>query len=394
LPLLVSTADRHEPPHPVASGAPARPLLGIQYLRAVGALLILFFHMTIQLPLYTGYFKSHLLGQLHLANGVDLFFVVSGLIMMMSGRDATPGDFIVRRMIRIIPMYWILTSLLAVLLYRNPELFHNTTLSLEYFLKSLGFIPYPNPAQNGQFFPLLVPGWSLNFEMFFYTLFACTLFLPYGSRLLVMGGAFGALLAIAPWVHSPAVSFFADLRLLELWLGMLIASLFLDVKLRLHPTVAAVIAALGFAWLLLGFPAAAATETHLRFLLDSVLPAATVVFAVVSLDLGNRISKSSRFELLGDASYSIYLTHIFSLGVVRVVWVEAGLARDLPLLAAAFALVSCAFAVAAAVLVYRNVELPLLLRLQQAYKSRRTRRLEGRLCLNQESGGRNPMSSR
>jgi exopolysaccharide production protein ExoZ len=366
----------------VATGAAARPLLGIQYLRAVGALLIVFFHMTIQIPQYTGYFNGSLLGQLHLANGVDLFFVVSGLIMMLSSRRASPGDFVVRRMIRIIPMYWLLTGLLAILVCWRPELFRTTALSWEYLLKSLAFIPYANPAQNGQFFPLLVPGWSLNFEMFFYAVFACTLFLPYRTRLLAMGAAFGALLAIASIAHSPALGFFADLRLLEFWLGMLIATVCRDTKLRLHPMVAAVIAALGFVWLLVGFPGAGAAETHVQFLLNSVLPAATLVFAVASLDLGERIRKISGFELLGDASYSIYLTHIFSLGVVRIVWVKAGLAAAgtaataQPLLAAAFALVACVFAVAVAVLVYRQVELPVLMRLQQAYKQGRSRRLE------------------
>ncbi|MDB6159884.1 MAG: hypothetical protein JWO04_3590 [Gammaproteobacteria bacterium] len=376
-----SAAEHREPPHPVSTGAAARPLLGIQYLRAVGALLIVFFHMTIQIPLYTGYFNKFVLGQLHLANGVDLFFVVSGLIMMLSSRRASPGDFIVRRMIRIIPMYWMLTCLLALLVCWRPELFRTTALSWEYLLKSLAFIPYANPAQNGQFFPLLVPGWSLNFEMFFYAVFAATLFLPYRTRLVAMGGAFGVLLAIEAIAHSPTLGFFADLRLLEFWLGMLFASVFRDTKLRLHPTVAAVIAAVGFVWLLVGFPRAAAAEAHVQILLNSVLPAAAVVFAVASLDLGERIRKISGFELLGDASYSIYLTHIFSLGIARIIWVKAGLAAGtaaaaLPLLAATFALFSCVFAVAVAVLVYKHVELPVLLRLQEAYRNRRARRLE------------------
>jgi exopolysaccharide production protein ExoZ len=366
----------------VAAGAAAKPLLGIQYLRAVGAVLIVFFHTTIQIPRYTEYFNNSLLGQLHLANGVDLFFVVSGLIMMLSSRRARAGDFIARRMIRIIPMYWILTSLLAVLACWRPELFHNTALSWEYLLKSLAFIPYANPAQNGQFFPLLVPGWSLNFEMFFYAVFAGTLVLPYRMRLLAMGGAFGVLLAVAAVAHSPVVSFFADLRLLEFWLGMLIATVYRDLKLQLNPALAGVITALGFVWLLVGLPLASA-GTHVQYVANSVLPAAAVVFGVAALDLGGCIRKIHGFELLGDASYSIYLTHIFSLGIVRIVWAKAGLAgtagttaAGLPLFAAAFALCSCVIAVAVAVLVYKHVELPILLRLQEAYKSRRARGLE------------------
>jgi exopolysaccharide production protein ExoZ len=206
--------------------------------------------------------------------------------------------------------------------------------------------------------------------------FAGTLFLPYRMRLLAMGGAFGVLLGAAAVAHSPALSFFADLRLLEFWLGMLIATVFRDLKLQLKPAVAGIIAVPGFIWLLVGLPLAAA-ETHVQYLVNSVLPAAAVVFGVAALDLGARIRKISAFELLGDASYSIYLTHIFSLGIVRIVWVKAGLAREQPFLVTAFAVCSCVIAVAVAVLVYKNVELPVLLRLQGAYKSRRARRLEG-----------------
>ena len=373
MPLQTAIANR-QAPHPVAAGAASRPMLGIQYLRAVGAVLIVIYHMTIQIPLYTGYFNSSLLGRLHLANGVDLFFVVSGLIMMLSSRRASPGDFMVRRMIRIIPMYWMLTGLLAVSLYWHPELFRRTSLSWEYFLKSLAFIPYANPGQDGKLFPLLVPGWSLNFEMLFYGLFACTLFLPYRLRLPAMGAAFASLLAISSFVHSPALHFFAHLRLLEFWCGMLIAVVFLDLKLRLQPTLAAVIAALGFVWLLVGFPQAPAAGADMEFLVNSALPAATVVFAVVSLDLRDRIATLPLFELLGDASYSIYLTHIFALGIARIVWVKAGLAAAAPPLSAAgFALFACAFAVAAAVFVYRHLELPILLRLQQAHRNRSAR---------------------
>jgi exopolysaccharide production protein ExoZ len=145
--------------------------------------------------------------------------------------------------------------------------------------------------------------------------------------------------------------------------------------LKVPPALAAGIAAGGFLWLLLGFPPVAAGPKIL-FLLNSVLPAATVVFGVGALDLANRVKKLAGFELLGDASYSIYLSHIFSLGIARALWVKAGLAREVPLAAAGFAIFSCLLAVVVAVFVYRWVELPMLVRLQKAYQLRRTRRLE------------------
>ena len=107
-----SAAEHREPPHPVSTGAAARPLLGIQYLRAVGALLIVFYHMTIQIPLYTGYFNKFVLGQLHLANGVDLFFVVSGLLIFMSyERSRSVGRYTENRVRRIYPAYFVTVTL-------------------------------------------------------------------------------------------------------------------------------------------------------------------------------------------------------------------------------------------------------------------------------------------
>ena len=109
--------------------------------------------------------------------------MISGFIMVLTSSNAAPRDFAVRRIIRIVPLYWTLTGALMLLALWKPEAFRATAASLEYLVKSLLFIPYPNPGQGGQLFPLLVPGWSLNLEMFFYAVFTATLFPPRRRRI-------------------------------------------------------------------------------------------------------------------------------------------------------------------------------------------------------------------
>jgi exopolysaccharide production protein ExoZ len=136
---------------------PKYSLLTVQYLRAIAALMVAYFHTMIQIPAYTHYFRQYLLGSQALSSGVDIFFVISGFIMLISNRNTRPGVFAVRRVIRIVPLYWVLTAVTACLTLLYPQLFRTTVLSLEYFLKSLFFIPYANPGQGHELVRELPP---------------------------------------------------------------------------------------------------------------------------------------------------------------------------------------------------------------------------------------------
>jgi len=97
--------------------------------------MVAYFHALEQLPQYNSLLSKYFLGGAHLSNGVDLFFVITGLLLLAP---------------------W------------TPSLLRTAVPSVEYFAKSLLFIPCPNGGQSGQFYPLLVPGWPLNLEMFLY----------------------------------------------------------------------------------------------------------------------------------------------------------------------------------------------------------------------------------
>src|ERR1700733_8304140 len=132
-------------------------LLSIQILRAVAALSVMITH------LWWGLFTpDFFLG----AVGVDLFFVISGFIMVyvsepLFGQKSSPTTFFVRRVVRIVPLYWMIT--VAILIGGHSlGLRPNTT-----WLNIVGsFMFIPTTHADGTTEPVLLVGWTLNYEMF------------------------------------------------------------------------------------------------------------------------------------------------------------------------------------------------------------------------------------
>ena len=130
----------------------------IQYLRGIAASMVVLFHTIPQLKRmgYTG--PEFVI----LSYGVDIFFVISGFIMTYISID-TPTSrykFISNRIIRIVPIYWLLTTFVAILGVIFPFLLQSTQVDLVQYIKSMLFIPYIHPIAHG-FFPLLQPGYLL-----------------------------------------------------------------------------------------------------------------------------------------------------------------------------------------------------------------------------------------
>jgi len=319
-------------------------------------------HLSIQIPSFTPYLSSSsIIDTARLVTGVDIFFVISGFIMMVTSRNAHPVEFAVRRIFRIVPLYWLLTVALALLLLFAPQFFRTTSLTTGAFVKSLFFIPYANPVQLGALrpllVPLLVPGWTLNYEMFFYAVFAVTLILPVGGRLLACGAAFAMLVGCGLLIPDldpklSVIGFYTSPTIFEFWIGMAIGHLYLRGALRLHPGFSLALLVVGFACLLSGgHPLGNSTLAYL-------LPAGSIALGAVSLDAAGRTPNWKLPALLGDASYSVYLSHIFTLGFLRFVWVRLGLDHVSVGFAIAFESVGLALVAISAVILYRAVEKP------------------------------------
>ena len=287
--------------------------------------------------------------------GIDLFFVVSGFVIYwVTRRETSFTRYLLRRIVRIVPLYWMLTFLMAASVLLAPQLFKQTVFDLSHFLQSLAFVPAINPSRPGELTPLLTPGWTLNFEFFFYLSFGLVFFLcgrsPAGLHLftalylaLVIGGEI-----FAP--TSPAGLVYTSPKLLEF-----LAGIWIGVWINRNASVPGKRAALAFllaGWLCLLFE-------PLLFGWGAPLGAGMVVLGAVSLERVWRI-RNRTIEFLGDASYSIYLTHVLTLGALRHGWLRVPALNGMPLEPAAFMLVATVLCACVGSLTYLAVERPLL----------------------------------
>ncbi|ABI75950.1 acyltransferase family protein [Hyphomonas neptunium ATCC 15444] len=159
--------------HATPSATPSRQIDSLQILRAVAALFVFVFHYFGALQNDFGIFDNNPfpLG----AFGVDIFFVVSGFIICFASQNETSaGDFFLKRLCRIVPLYWLLTLGVFAVALVAPSLLNSTTADWGNLMKSLAFIPYQK--ENGLLQPILYLGWTLNYEMFFYLIFALSIY--------------------------------------------------------------------------------------------------------------------------------------------------------------------------------------------------------------------------
>lgn len=284
-------------------------LHALQYLRAIAALVVVYSHACIQVPEYQPLLMEF--GSF----GVDIFFVISGFIMLYISKPShTPGAFIANRVRRVAPLYWFFTLLIAVIFLIRPSVFANTELRVQALIQSLLFIPHFSLAHPGEVWPIVAPGWSLNYEMYFYALFALSLYMAQQFRLWFISAAIIAVFVLAHVLDTGGAfsTFFADDVVFEFIFGMLLAKAWLS-GVRLPSGAGAALVVLGFALLILHSQGLALAAFDLPGVVTNGLPATMVVAGTLYFSL----PENKLGLLLGDASYALYLSHIFVLGLLR-----------------------------------------------------------------------------
>lgn len=289
--------------NPLATSAALPALKSLQILRAIAAISVVYYHVG-AIPHFGSF-------------GVDIFFVMSGFFMaMVLARKQDPFGFAVDRIIRIVPLYWILTTCLLVIAWFAPHILNSTTANLENYAKSLMFVPYFK--EDGSLRPLLAVGWTLNYEMFFYLCLWCSLLLSKRFHLEI-----AAVLVLSSFIFLGHQSddrvlteFFKNVQLLEFWLGMLSYKFFASRAWRLVPP------ALASAAALVAFGTMAVGES-LRLAVNGFwmygLPSTVLVLAMLNLEpLFQRNGPMVRlWTQMGDASYATYLSHYYLVELVR-----------------------------------------------------------------------------
>ena len=342
---------------------PVRELASIQCLRGAAALLVVLFHaqgaVLLRYPQdpgwLNGFFRLRDFGVV----GVDLFFVVSGFIMFHVYREpfGMPGaaaDFLRRRMIRIAPLYWILSAGLVFALWAAPGAFSTLRFDARHAVESLLFIPTRNSA--GEHLPVLAVGWTLSYELYFYLLFALTLRTSPSFSLALLGMWFSGS-AIWGAVHpaaSPTGEMLGSDLLVEFVLGGIVAQALASGRI-LAPAAARAVIALAMLTLAAQVGTGFVPGGHLP---GRGIPAFLLVAGLVSLEVRASLRSPAWLARIGDASYSLYLTHI----LVIAVFFKASVAWGMPRWIAPDALVAFAIgaSIATAHLCHRHLEEPML----------------------------------
>ena len=341
----------------------------LQYLRALAALTVVVSHALMKLYRICEIQGWPAIGlKVDGTFGVDVFFVISGFLMCTTaagefGREGATGRFLLRRIVRIVPLYWLFILVEVALRIAKPDAagqhFGPTEVAL-----SLAFIPYG--LQDGIFRPVVGLGWSLDYEMFFYAIFAAGMLLRRDAGLILVSLAL-ALLVLVGQVTQPsgtiAVAWTAPL-LLEFGLGVGLGRLYLFARergwaLQLQwPFLAAILIVVAenvFA------PASDLEALGWRPLHWGLATLIVALNALAAPDRAGETSAAGRLlRVLGDASYSIYLSHPVILTATARIWMALGLGRNWLPLYFVLALLACAFG---GWLVHRFVEKPLLARM-------------------------------
>jgi peptidoglycan/LPS O-acetylase OafA/YrhL len=331
-------------------------------LRAFAAEMVVLRHATTLLHVRD---SRHFSIWLNGVTGVDIFFVISGFVMMISTTPLLTSShparaFFARRIERIVPMYWLVTTAKVLALLAAPALALSGLGRWWHVLGSYLFFPTRSPAES--YGTVLAVGWTLVFEMAFYILFTVVL----ATRLPRLRTLAPVLIALAFAWNIPFIArhgtlhFYSSTMQLEFLFGMLLAASIPWVR-KLPAFLAVLFGIAGLLPLFLWHPEAVVVWGGLLW----GIPALAVVTAAVALEspLGHRTPKW--LLEIGDASYSIYLTHGFVLPAVCMLFAHYGGygPYTLPLALGASILV----ATAAGDLVYRLVERPVM----QWFKGRR-----------------------
>lgn len=289
-------------------------ILSIQALRGIAAALVVIFHAQLGLVrykddcLYPSWLNRFQLTRELGAFGVDLFFVISGVVFTyvlwdMFAKPHTVPLFLKKRIIRIFPIYWIFLAAWAALFFvksvSGKELFNAEEVAFSFFL-----VPWPDGSNRGAY--TLFVAWALSYELYFYMLVATCLcfarryFLPIICCAVVAGNVF-----LSPSARFPVLTILSSPLMFEFIYGILIGYA-LRLCIRVPVSLALWALLLSLALLVLAKSGSIPSEPRGYWL---GIPAALCVMGAVFLERGGKIRIPGWLTALGDSSYSLYLSH-------------------------------------------------------------------------------------
>ena len=323
--------------------------LSIQYLRALAAIMVVIAHSNHKAMIY----NVDLLNFVKIGGGgVDLFFIISGFIMCLTvdRNRQSFTSFMKSRVIRIAPLYWILTCVALTVYLINPNLVNSSSTHSTSIFSSFTLIPQGHPY-------LINNAWTLSYEFFFYLIFASFLFSKDKQKLftsialiilVIVGLIFPP--AHPKWVLNPA-TFITNPVLIEFVLGIvaykIITNKMISLKIAAITTIVALILLIAHNFDCSLLP------TSLGRVITYGIPMFLLFVGFVSLE--SKMPKINLLYQLGMSSYALYLVHPFIITGITLVMRKIGLINIGPLYVTALIVGSAI----AGFLCYKFIEMPI-----------------------------------
>lgn len=168
---------RSSPILPKTTPRTNEPIIAIEILRFMCAIAVMAMHYSYGFWTIPGVQPKILLGGIHYRSslgfytqigwvGVELFFVISGMVIARSAIGAKPADFFRRRFLRLAPAVWICATLTVAVVGAAGGV--DLTLGAAW-LRSVSFWPLGQQIDGSY--------WTLGIEIAFYGLVYCILYL-------------------------------------------------------------------------------------------------------------------------------------------------------------------------------------------------------------------------
>ncbi|MBB2932963.1 acyltransferase family protein [Paraburkholderia silvatlantica] len=321
-------------------------LYSIHFLRFIAAAAVVVHHVIAR------YQPKLIVG----AAGVDIFFIISGLVIglaMLSGED--PDVFSIRRLIRIYPIYWI-----ATIVYVAFRMWAWAQLPSP--IEALGSLVI-FPVFGAAWHPIYWPAWTLEYEISFYALAAILIALARSKAayfcILILVCV--SLLRIHIPDSRPSEEFNFS-RFQEFAAGIALAFAVKN-RITVGKHIGAVLIAVAIALFYV--------NRELHFFIQVIgwgIPSVMATVGVMAFE-DVPFFRSGIFKIGGDASYAIYLFHVTTIEFIAVIFFKAGFNPDTfgAGVAVAYSIFCIAAALAVGVLAHMWIERPVLAYLRGKY---------------------------
>jgi peptidoglycan/LPS O-acetylase OafA/YrhL len=306
----------------------------VQGLRALAALMVVAWHSHLAIKHFHSDYWIEAIPEVrralypfflnHLYAGVDIFFCISGFIMCMlvvGGRESTFCNYILRRFIRIFPMYWIF-SLFIILAYGLNKNFNlggftgNLTEDAQHILSSIFLYP-----QGG--YPILIVGWTLVYEMLFYYSIALLLLFKGGAKHVVTWIFMLCAVSLVQYITNSTIlnNHVFNIFIIEFFFGAIAYRCYKSVSKHAPAMLilSAVVLYFVLCFMLDRLRIAEDTPPTLLRVVGFGLVGALLISGAIGLErtwTSPMPTLTTLFRRIGDASYVLYLSHWFILSTL------------------------------------------------------------------------------